>query len=135
MACGLLVVVRSLASCGVQAELLCGMWDLEFSDQGSNPRPLHWKAILNHWATREVLKLFFLFKIKIKWGRDGRVSSRASFHLGNFYLWYGNRIRPGWVASPPAHTLPGLCCYLLGLALLYGYCSVTFIQNPLWVTV
>ena len=27
----------------------CGI----FLDQGSNPCPLHWQAILIHWATRE----------------------------------------------------------------------------------
>ena len=32
------------------------MQDLKFSDQGSNPQPLHWKCSLNHWTPREVLE-------------------------------------------------------------------------------
>ena len=40
--------IRSLwhtgfSSCGEEAQLLCGMWDL-LPDQGLNPYPLHWKA-------------------------------------------------------------------------------------------
>ena len=35
------VVARGLSSCGSQAQLLCGMWDLPGADQGSNRCPLH----------------------------------------------------------------------------------------------
>ena len=31
----------------------CSPWD-QFSDQGSNPGPLHWDCSLNHWTTRKV---------------------------------------------------------------------------------
>ena len=36
---------------GLSCSAACGI----FPDQGSNPCPLHWQAILNHCATREVL--------------------------------------------------------------------------------
>ena len=41
--CGSWAVERRLSSCGTQAQLLCGMWDLP-PDQRSNPFPLHWQA-------------------------------------------------------------------------------------------
>ena len=33
-----------------------------FQDPGSNPCPLHWRQILNHWTTREVPSINFSFQ-------------------------------------------------------------------------
>ena len=46
------VVVGHRLSCSAA----CGI----FLDQGSNPFPLHWQAVLNHCATREVQTGLFL---------------------------------------------------------------------------
>lgn len=54
-----------------------------------------------------LLQLIFLFKVGIKWEGDGRVSSRASFHLGDLWLFHGTvRIIPARVAGLPP------ICYL-----------------------
>ena len=52
---------------GLSCSMACGI----FPDQGSNPCPLHWQAILNHCATREVLlsltatNIFIILKMEI----------------------------------------------------------------------
>ena len=43
--------------------MACGI----FPDQGSNPWPLHWQAILNHCATREVPKHLLISPPKLLW--------------------------------------------------------------------
>ena len=40
--CGLRSLEHKLSSCGTQAQLLCGMWDLP--GPGIKPMPLHWQA-------------------------------------------------------------------------------------------
>lgn len=63
-----------------------------------------------------LLQLIFLFKVGIKWEGDERVSSRASFHLGDLQLFHGNSknhtCTSGW---PTTHMLPDLCWNLLRL--------------------
>ena len=43
------VVGSVVGARGLICSVACGI----FPDQGSNLCPLHWQAILNHWATRE----------------------------------------------------------------------------------
>ena len=53
--------VCGLSSCGTWAWPPHSKWDLRFPDRRSNPRnSLHWRWILNHWATREVPFLPFI---------------------------------------------------------------------------
>ena len=40
-----------------------GIWDLSSLTRGSKLCSLHWKDSLNHWATREVLRICLLFHV------------------------------------------------------------------------
>ena len=56
----ILVAICRIFSCGIRI-LSCGMWDLKFSDWGSNPVPLLWEhGVLATGTTREVPGSVFL---------------------------------------------------------------------------
>ena len=55
--CGLWALERKLSSCGPQAQLLCGMWDLP-GPRARTRIPCMGRWILNHCAIREAQPLF-----------------------------------------------------------------------------
>ena len=65
-----------------------------FPDQGSNPCPLHWQAILNHCATREALNsYFYIFGISPFPPHIYSTIQKILFHffcrqLFNFCFWF-----------------------------------------------
>ena len=65
MACRLFSVPhRGFFSCGPRAELPCSMWDLSSLTRDQTLSPcIRERWILNHWTTREVLKVIYLFRI------------------------------------------------------------------------
>ena len=48
---------RRLSSCGSRAQLLRGMWDLSSPTRDQTHIPCIGRRILNHWTTRELLRL------------------------------------------------------------------------------
>ena len=65
MACRLFSVPhRGFFSCGPRAELPCIMWDLSSLTRDQTLSPcIRERRVLNHWTTREVLKVIYLFRI------------------------------------------------------------------------
>ena len=51
---GSFIEVHGLSSCGVQAYLLCDLWDCSSLTRDQTHTPCVARPILNHWTTREV---------------------------------------------------------------------------------
>ena len=77
-----LAVARRLSSCGSWAQFLCGLEKCgTFPDQGLNPCPLYWQAILNHCATREVPIQYLLntyFELEQQFSKCGLGNTEGS---------------------------------------------------------
>ena len=61
MSGGSFTAAHGLSSYGawasVVAELFCSMWDLSFPTRDGTRLPCFARQVLNHWTTREVLKM------------------------------------------------------------------------------
>lgn len=71
----------------------------EFPNQGSEPRPLHWKSVLNHWATKQALKTHLQW---LKTSALGRPCPSSEELASVLELSSGDR-QPG--CRPSAHPL------------------------------
>ena len=77
------------SSCGVQAQLPCGMWD--FPDQGPTHVPCIGRPAVSHWTTRGTLYQYFLS------------GSFLFFLTGTTYRLY-------WLLPIPVYFWTLLCC-------------------------
>ena len=72
-----LVEALELSSCGVQAQLPCGMWDLSSLTRDRTHVPCIARRILYHWTTREVLWFASFFPIFVSFNSSAYLIALA----------------------------------------------------------
>ena len=99
---GSVYAAHRLSSCGVQAQLPRGMWDLRSPVRDWTSIPCIGRQILNHWTTREVPD----FLKKINMNQFCLENPHGQRSLAGYSLW-GHRVEHDWVMTK--HSVDFVC--------------------------